>query len=99
MFNAISLWRMARPLWSLSFILGLLTLISGIALLAYSGWFISAAAMAGVAGSQAGSFNYLRPGAMIRLLANHPDSRTLCRTIAVTLHNFTSAQTVTFKLL
>lgn len=69
MFNAISLWRMARPLWSLSFILGLLTLISGIALLAYSGWFISAAAMAGVAGSQAGSFNYLRPGAMIRLLA------------------------------
>lgn len=69
MFNAVTLWRMAKPLWSLSFILGLLTLISGIALLAYSGWFISAAAMAGVVGSQAGTFNYLRPGAMIRLLA------------------------------
>lgn len=69
MFSSFNLWRMARPMWSLSFVLGLLSLISGIALLAYSGWFISAAALAGVAGSQAGSFNYLRPGAMIRLLA------------------------------
>jgi ATP-binding cassette subfamily C protein CydC len=69
MFSAIDLLRMAKPLWLLSFCLGLLTLVSGIALLAYSGWFITAAAIAGVAGSQAGSFNYLRPGAMIRLLA------------------------------
>lgn len=69
MFNTLALWRMARPLWSLSFVLGLLTIVSGVALLAYSGWFITAAAVAGVAGSQAGSFNYLRPGAMIRLLA------------------------------
>lgn len=69
MFSIFQLLRNAKGFWLLSFILGLLTLISGIALLAYSGWFISAAAIAGVAGTQAGLFNYLRPGAVIRLLA------------------------------
>ena len=60
---------MAKPWWLLSFCLGLITLASGLMLLGYSGWFISAAAVAGVVGTQAGLFNYLRPGAMIRLLA------------------------------
>ncbi len=69
MFDVKQLWVMARIKWTLSFVLGALTLISGIALLAYSGWFISAAALAGIAGNQAGLFNYMRPGAMIRLLA------------------------------
>ncbi len=63
------LWRSHRLGWSLSFILGAVTLIATVSLLAYSGWFISAAALAGVAAIQAGSFNYMRPGAVIRFFA------------------------------
>ncbi len=69
MFTLSALWQMAKPGWLISFCLGLITLASGLTLLGYSGWFISAAAIAGVIGTQAGLFNYLRPGAMIRLLA------------------------------
>ncbi len=61
------LWQWSG--WSLSGLLGLVTLFSTIMLLAYSGWFISASALAGIAAIQAGSFNYMRPGAVIRLLA------------------------------
>lgn len=63
------LWLSHRLGWSLSFLLGAVTLIATVALLAYSGWFISAAALAGIAAIQAGSFNYMRPGAVIRFLA------------------------------
>ncbi len=63
------LWRSHRLGWSLSFVLGAVTLIATVSLLAYSGWFISAAALAGVAAIQAGSFNYMRPGAVIRFFA------------------------------
>ncbi len=59
------LWLGHKAGWSLSFSLGLLTLLATVALLAWSGWFISAAAAAGVGAS----FNYLRPGALIRLFA------------------------------
>ncbi|WP_348730793.1 ATP-binding cassette domain-containing protein [Rheinheimera texasensis] len=59
------LWLSHKTGWSLSFSLGLLTLLATVALLAWSGWFISAAAAAGVGAS----FNYLRPGALIRLFA------------------------------
>jgi ATP-binding cassette subfamily C protein CydC len=59
------LWLSHKAGWSLSFSLGLLTVLATVALLAWSGWFISAAAAAGVAAS----FNYLRPGALIRLFA------------------------------
>lgn len=52
-------------LWSLSFSVGLCTLLATIMLLASSGWFISAAAAAGVGAL----FNYMRPGALIRLFA------------------------------
>jgi ATP-binding cassette subfamily C protein CydC len=55
--------------WSLSYLVGAATLLSTVMLLAFSGWFISAAALAGVAAIQAGSFNYMRPGAVIRFLA------------------------------
>lgn len=55
--------------WRLAMLLGFITLAATVLLLAYSGWFISAAAVAGVAAIQAGTFNYMRPGAMIRLLA------------------------------
>ena len=59
------LWRAQTGLWSLSFLVGLLTLLATVLLLASSGWFISAAAAAGVGAL----FNYMRPGAMIRLFA------------------------------
>ena len=59
------LWLSHKAGWSLSFSLGLLTVMATVALLAWSGWFISAAAAAGVGAS----FNYLRPGALIRLFA------------------------------
>lgn len=59
------LWLTHKAGWSLSFALGVLTVFATVALLAWSGWFISAAAAAGVGAS----FNYLRPGALIRLFA------------------------------
>lgn len=59
------LWLTHKAGWSLSFSLGVLTVFATVALLAWSGWFISAAAAAGVGAS----FNYLRPGALIRLFA------------------------------
>ncbi|ALZ75710.1 ATP-binding cassette domain-containing protein [Rheinheimera sp. F8] len=59
------LWLTHKAGWSFSFSLGVLTVFATVALLAWSGWFISAAAAAGVGAS----FNYLRPGALIRLFA------------------------------
>lgn len=56
--------------WWLAGVLGLITLFSAIALLAVSGWFISAAALAGLAiAGAAQAFDIFRPAAVIRLLA------------------------------
>lgn len=63
------LWRAHALGWSFSYLLGAVTLVCTVLLLAFSGWFISAAALAGVAAIQVGSFNYLRPGAVIRFFA------------------------------
>lgn len=63
------LWQAHKIGWSLSFLLGAATLLCMVLLLAFSGWFLSAAALAGVVAIQAGTFNYLRPGAVIRFLA------------------------------
>ena len=63
------LWHAHRIGWSLSYLLGAITLVCSVLLLAFSGWFISAAALAGIAAIQAGSFNYLQPGAVIRFFA------------------------------
>lgn len=60
-------WRRPRRLALLS---GIVVAIATIALLALSGWFITAAAIAGAAGpGVARGFNYLIPAATIRLLA------------------------------
>lgn len=59
------LWRQQLHWWSLSVLVGSLTLLASVLLLATSGWFISAAALAGVGAL----FNYMRPGALIRLFA------------------------------
>lgn len=56
--------------WWVAGVLGFITLFSAIALLAVSGWFISAAALAGLALAGAGAaFDIFRPAAIIRLLA------------------------------
>jgi len=65
----LDLLKPQRWSWRLALLLGFITLVATVLLLAYSGWFISAAAVAGIAAIQAGTFNYMRPGAMIRLLA------------------------------
>lgn len=55
--------------WLLALLLGFITLLSAVTLLALSGWFISAAALAGMASIGAISFDYFRPAAIIRLCA------------------------------
>lgn len=54
-------------LW-LALLLGLISTLSAVFLLAISGWFITAAGLAGVMGITI-SFNYFLPGALIRLMA------------------------------
>ncbi|MDY0248740.1 MAG: thiol reductant ABC exporter subunit CydC [Pseudomonas sp.] len=55
--------------WSLALLLGALTLFSAIGLLAVSGWFITASAIAGLVLSSSFTFDYFRPAALIRLFA------------------------------
>lgn len=64
------LWLGRSGMWTLAWLLGALTLLAGAALLATSGWFISAAAAAGLTAiATAFTFDYFRPGAIIRALA------------------------------
>ncbi|MBZ9611290.1 amino acid ABC transporter ATP-binding/permease protein [Rheinheimera maricola] len=63
-----SLLASRRGAWSLSLLLGFITLLAVVSLLALSGWFISAAALAGLVSVGIG-FDYFRPAAIIRLCA------------------------------
>ena len=64
------LWHSRRGMWAIAWLLGAVTLLAAVALLAVSGWFISAAAAAGVAAlATAFTFDYFRPAAIIRALA------------------------------
>ena len=65
-----------RKMALLGIFLAVLTAFSGIALLAVSGWFISAAALAGLSSLAALEFNFFTPGAMVR---GFSISRTLGR--------------------
>ncbi len=56
-------------LLALAMMLGALALLAGMGLLAYSGWFISATAIAGAGGATALAFDIFRPGAIIRAFA------------------------------
>ena len=72
MLNPIRLRNLLRSRaanWSLALLLGSLTLFSAIALLATSGWFITASAIAGLVLSSSFTFDYFRPAALIRLFA------------------------------
>ena len=64
-----SLLRSRQSHWALALLLGALTLFSAIALLATSGWFITASAIAGLVISSSFTFDYFRPAALIRLFA------------------------------
>ena len=64
-----SLLRSRQASWNLALLLGALTLFSAIALLATSGWFITAAAVAGLTLASTFTFDYFRPAAFIRLFA------------------------------
>lgn len=56
--------------WLLAWTIGLATLFSTVGLLSVSGWFISAAAIAGIiTGASAISFDFFRPAAIIRAFA------------------------------
>ncbi|RPH66544.1 MAG: thiol reductant ABC exporter subunit CydD [Burkholderiales bacterium] len=61
-------WCRRGP-FALSLLLGLITVFAGTGLLALSGWFISAAAVAGLGVASAAAFEIFRPGAVIRLFA------------------------------
>lgn len=66
-------WRtVLRPhacRFALAFVLGALTVLASLGLLALSGWFITAAAVAGAGAAAAAAFDIFRPGAVIRLCA------------------------------
>ncbi|PIT41014.1 hypothetical protein BHC43_01835 [Snodgrassella alvi] len=64
------LLRSRQGAWILAWVLGQATAIAGIALLALSGWFITAAGLAGMVSlATAYIFNYFTPAGVIRLLA------------------------------
>jgi len=58
-----------KYIFLLGLFLSLLTAFAGIALLAVSGWFISAAALAGITTATAHAFNFFTPGAIVRGLS------------------------------
>ncbi|MDZ4391933.1 amino acid ABC transporter ATP-binding/permease protein [Cypionkella sp.] len=62
------IWRDQRPAMLRGALLGVAVLLAGVALLGLSGWFITAAAAAGLAGVGA-SFDVFRPSASVRFLA------------------------------
>lgn len=61
--------KSSTDLWVLSWLLGIVTVVSVIGLLMLSGWFISAAALAGMLALGAHTFNYMMPAAIIRMFA------------------------------
>lgn len=64
------LLRSRQGAWILAWFLGQATAIAGMALLALSGWFITAAGLAGMVSlATAYTFNYFTPAGVIRLLA------------------------------
>lgn len=67
--DLIHLWRLVIPYWTwlgLGIALALVTVLANVALLAISGWFITAMALAGLSGV---GMNYFTPAAFIRLFA------------------------------
>lgn len=68
-FRLTQLFSTQLDKWLIAALLGIMTALSVIGLLMTSGWFISAAAMAGMVALGSHSFNYLVPAAIIRVMA------------------------------
>ena len=68
-FRLRQLFSSQRDKWLLAAFLAIITALSVIGLLMVSGWFISAAAIAGIVALGSHSFNYMVPAAIIRVLA------------------------------
>ncbi len=68
-FRLRDMFKPSFDLWVFSWILGLVTALSMIALLMISGWFITGAALAGMIAVGSHAFNYMLPAGIIRLLA------------------------------
>lgn len=68
-FRLRDLIKPSFDLWLLAWGLGLVTVFSVLILLMLSGWFLSAAAVAGMVALGSHAFNYLLPAAIIRTLA------------------------------
>lgn len=92
-----ALWPFIRMLSSqrgwvwLGVLLSLATLLAAIGLLTLSGWFISAAALAGISALSAKQFNYFTPGAGVRGFA-------ILRTVGRYFERITTHE-ATFRLL
>ena len=65
-FRLRQLFSSQRDKWLLAAFLAIITALSVICLLMVSGWFISAAAIAGIVALGSHSFNYMVPAAIIR---------------------------------
>lgn len=64
--------RLYRQHWlslSLGLLLALVTLVAGMGLLSLSGWFLSAAAVAGMAVASRDTFNYMTPAGGVRFFS------------------------------
>lgn len=68
-FRLTQLFSTQLDKWLIAACLAMMTALSVIGLLMTSGWFISAAAMAGMVALGSHSFNYLVPAAIIRVMA------------------------------
>ena len=68
-FRLTQLFSTQLDKWLIAACLGIMIALSVIGLLMTSGWFISAAAMAGMVALGSHSFNYLVPAAIIRVMA------------------------------
>lgn len=68
-FRLTQLFSTQLDKWLIAACVGMMTALSVIGLLMTSGWFISAAAMAGMVALGSHSFNYLVPAAIIRVMA------------------------------
>ena len=68
-FRLTQLFSTQLDKWLIAACLAIMTALSVIGLLMTSGWFISAAAMAGMVALGSHSFNYLVPAAIIRVMA------------------------------
>lgn len=90
-----------RTLMTATLAAGLTAALAGVILPAFSGWFISAAALAGLGGAVAG-FNYLLPSAAIRFLAIARTGGRYGQQIAghiVALHGVAEIRTALFAAL